>query len=75
MNNILEDIKTIAEAVSNDKVVLASGFVATRDEVEWAKEEIADSPDGMYASIEEAISVKRSFDEVENGEYELSSQY
>ena len=58
-----------------EQVVLRSGFVAIRAEVEWAKEEITNSPKGMYVSIEEAISVKRSFDEFKRGEYKVSLQY
>lgn len=58
-----------------ERVKLRSGFVASRAEIEWAVKEIANSPGGMYIGIEEAISVKRSFDEFERGEYELSSQY
>lgn len=58
-----------------EKIVLRSGFIATRAEVEFAKKEIANSPEGMYVSIEEAISVKRSFDEMKRGEYEVFSQY
>lgn len=58
-----------------ERVRLCSGFVAARAEIEWAREEIANSPEGMYISIEEAISVKRSFDEFGRGKYELSSQY
>lgn len=58
-----------------EKVVLHSGFVATRAEVEWAKEEIDNSPYDTYRSIEEAIVVKRGLDQYERGEYALSSQY
>ena len=58
-----------------EQVVLRSGFVATRAEVEWAKEEIANSPYDTYRSIEEAIVVKRGLDQYERGEYTLSSQY
>lgn len=56
-------------------VVLHSGFVATRAEVEWAKEEIANSPYDTYRSIEEAIVIKRGLDQFERGEYKLSSRY
>lgn len=58
-----------------EKVIFASGYLATQAEVEWAKQEMANSPVGMYVSIEEVISVKRSFDELRRGKYELSSQY
>lgn len=50
-----------------EKVVLRSGFVATRAEVEWAKEEIANSPDWAYRDIEEAIKIRRRLDDTDKG--------
>lgn len=57
------------------KVILASGFTATQAEIDWAKEEIANSPKGVYRSIAEAIAVKRGLDQFERGEYKLASQF
>ena len=69
MSTILDDIKTIASAVSNDnKVVLASGFVATKDEVEWAENILKNHPrKDIFADIEEVIRTKRSQDDYKAG--------
>lgn len=49
------------------KIVFRSGLVATRAEVEWAKEEIANSPDWAYRDIEEAIKIRRRLDDADKG--------
>lgn len=50
-------------------VILPSGFLATREEFEWAKEEIANSPEGKYLGIADAITIKRGLEQFERGEF------
>lgn len=63
------------EYVLSDKeettVVLGDGYVVTQAEIEWAKEEIANSPKGKYLSIADAIAIKRGIEQFERGEYEV----
>ena len=52
-----------------EKVVLRSGFVATRAEVEWAKEEIENSPADKYLGIADTITIKRGIEQFKQGKY------
>lgn len=50
-----------------EKVVLRSGFIATRAEIKWAKEALKEQPED-FDCIEDVIAFKRSYDEAERGE-------
>ena len=52
-----------------ERVRLRSGFVASRAEIEWAVEEIANSPADKYLGIEDAIVIKRWLEQFKQGKY------
>lgn len=63
------DIENILK--EEKKVILASGFTATQAEIDWAKEEIANSPKGKYLGIADAIAIRRGIEQFERGEFKV----
>lgn len=52
-----------------ERVMLRSGFVASRAEIEWSVKEITNSPADKYLGIEDAIVIKRGLEQFKQGKY------